>query len=168
MTLSRDELAQLFGVPVSMLGGPVPETIMFPATDAEMEALSKKEVADEAKNQADKAYPLDLDTLNKMNDPPWDENGNDIDFVGEGVDVPPAPVVAPTALQLDQWDINRGIDCLAASKPIQAAYPGLRMDLLTPERQAAELAMADMHGVAFLMDPQPVQACTDPRRLEFV
>lgn len=149
--MDTNDLAKLLGIKPAML-----PPAMIPTT-AEL-----NEAADEAKNQTDKAWPFEQD------EQAIDAQGNDIDFVEEGVDAAPAPVVAPTALQLDQWDINRGIDCLAASKPIQAAYPGLRMDTLTPERQAAELAMADMHGVAFLMDPQPVQACTDPRRLEFV
>ena len=96
------------------------------------------------------------------------EGGEDIAITKEGVEQAPIAPPSPNALVLDKWDVQRGIDCLEQSKALQAGFPDLNMNTLNEVRQRAEAATADMHGLAFLMDPQPVQSCTDPRRLEFV
>lgn len=70
-----------------------------------------------------------------------------------------APTAAPsdTAIQLDDWGIRRGKDLLAEN-------PAIRKHL----GDEAQLAAADLFGLAFEPDPQPVEACTDQTRLDFV
>lgn len=74
----------------------------------------------------------------------------------EGTITEPPINLSKTALELDQWDIQRGKDCLKQSPKL------LGLQGVTQE------AVADLHGVAFLMEPKVVEHCADNRRKQFI
>lgn len=110
--------------------------------------------------------PEDFEALVADTDAALSEAG--IDITEEGVDAPKTTPPSPTALVLDRWDLQRGQDCLAASPVLQAAFPYVDMKTLTDVRRRTELALADIHAVAFQMDPQLAENPDDPRRAEYV
>lgn len=77
--------------------------------------------------------------------------------VAEAPGAPRRPGKPPSdsALVLDRWDRAEGARLFDTN--VKAHATGLDAT-----------ALADMHGCAFLYDPQPVAACADPRRLAFV
>lgn len=61
--------------------------------------------------------------------------------------------VSDSALVLDEWDVERGVLCLART-PVM--------------RGLTEEAAADFHAAAYKCDPELVEVCADKRRHEFL
>lgn len=140
MAHSAEDLAKMLGIKAPVAPVPAPQSIPTP-TPVTLDDL----ISDEAEAEGD---PIDIVT-------------------GEaepGLTAPPSP----TALKLDKWDIQRGTECLAASPALQAAFPGLNMTVLDEAREKIEGIVADCHGIAYLLDPQVAENCSDPRRAEYV
>jgi uncharacterized protein with von Willebrand factor type A (vWA) domain len=99
-------------------------------------------------------------------------------------DAPPSP----TALEVDEWELRKGREVLAANpRIVEALLPGAgyskmtklqqqryeskleRGYRLTPEERAASEATADLHAAAFQIDPALKECpCTDPVRKQFL
>lgn len=63
--------------------------------------------------------------------------------------------VSRTALVLDIWDLSQGTRLVEES-------------LLLRQARLSPTEMADMHGVAFLPDPELVEKCTDEKRHQYI
>jgi uncharacterized protein with von Willebrand factor type A (vWA) domain len=68
---------------------------------------------------------------------------------------PPPTDASPTALEVDAWGLRRGRDLVAESDRLRKAGTD-------------ESAAADFFCAAFDPDPRLVEACTDPRRHQFI
>ena len=68
---------------------------------------------------------------------------------------PTPPDGSPTALEVDAWGLRRGRDLVAESDRLRKAGTD-------------EYAAADFFAAGFDPDPRLVEACTDPRRHQFI
>lgn len=93
---------------------------------------------------------MNHDDLNKL----LDLEGGSLPSLGSEPTIK-APKASPTALKLDQWSLRKGGELLKES-------PRLRKLGLSSE------AVSDLHGAAFLPNPELEETCSDLLRREFI